>query len=82
MQGDGLKLYGSYCSHHANAAELATKLEKTNNARLRAFFARANAQANRLSLRDFLIKPVQRICKYPLLLRVRLSLLRLSLSSS
>ena len=64
-------MYAKYCANHTVAAELALKLEKAHSARLRAFFARAYTQTNRLSLRDYLIKPVQRICKYPLLLRVR-----------
>jgi hypothetical protein len=64
-------MYAKYCANHTVAAELALKLEKAHSARLRAFFSRAYAQTNRLSLRDYLIKPVQRICKYPLLLRVR-----------
>jgi len=69
LLGDYLKMYAKYCANHMVAAELALKLEKANSTRLRAFFARASAQTNRLSLRDYLIKPVQRICKYPLLLR-------------
>ncbi|ELR12501.1 RhoGEF domain containing protein, partial [Acanthamoeba castellanii str. Neff] len=68
-RGDYLKMYAKYCANHTVAAELALKLEKAHSARLRAFFSRAYAQTNRLSLRDYLIKPVQRICKYPLLLR-------------
>jgi hypothetical protein len=28
-------------------------------------------ELNGLTLRDYLIKPVQRLCKYPLLMRVR-----------
>lgn len=30
-----------------------------------------NPELNGLTLRDYLIKPVQRLCKYPLLMRVR-----------
>lgn len=69
LLGDYLKMYAKYCANHTVAAELALKLEKAHSTRLRAFFARAYTQTNRLSLRDYLIKPVQRICKYPLLLR-------------
>jgi hypothetical protein len=68
LLGDYLKMYATYCGNHASAVELVGKCEKAN-ARFRSFLARPNAQTNRLSLRDYLIKPVQRICKYPLLLR-------------
>jgi hypothetical protein len=30
-----------------------------------------NPELNGLTLRDYLIKPVQRLCKYPLLMRVQ-----------
>jgi hypothetical protein len=66
-------MYATYCTNQEAAGEVVTRAEKTNP-RFRAFLQKALAdpQTNRLLLRDYLIKPMQRICKYPLFLRVRL----------
>jgi hypothetical protein len=46
-----------------------------NSREFRTFMllAQCHPDANHQSLDSFLIKPVQRLCKYPLLLRVRVS---------
>lgn len=70
-------IFAEYCdceafSRYAKNQELASKtivrLEETNPA-FRAFLelARANPVCKKLPLSGFLIKPIQRICKYPLL---------------
>jgi hypothetical protein len=70
LLGDYLKMYATYCTNQETAGEVVTRAEKTNP-RFRAFLQKALAdpQTNRLLLRDYLIKPMQRICKYPLFLR-------------
>lgn len=65
-----LLLYTDYCSNQKNADELYTKLKSSND----QFIAllnenQAKPESRRLDLNAFLIKPVQRACKYPLLLR-------------
>jgi hypothetical protein len=65
-----LKVYSVYCSNQDTALKLVEDAEK----RVPAFkkWITANQQkflSRGLDLRDFLIKPTQRICKYPLFLR-------------
>jgi len=65
-----LLIYTDYCSNQKNADDLYTKL-KSSNDKFNALCAEnvANPECRRLDLNAFLIKPVQRACKYPLLLR-------------
>lgn len=64
-----LMLYGVYCSNQPTTAVLLANLEK-NNPRFREFLKECSVkpECNHLLLNDFLIQPMQRICKYPLLL--------------
>eukprot|EP01102_Stenamoeba_stenopodia_P010138 TRINITY_DN3022_c0_g1_i3.p1 TRINITY_DN3022_c0_g1~~TRINITY_DN3022_c0_g1_i3.p1 ORF type:complete len:574 (+),score=165.63 TRINITY_DN3022_c0_g1_i3:1076-2797(+) len=67
---DYLKMYSSYCaSHHASLEHLDTVTKKSP--KLAAFLQDrlSNPDCRGLPLSSYLIKPVQRICKYPLLLR-------------
>eukprot|EP01130_Rhizamoeba_saxonica_P012185 TRINITY_DN5119_c0_g2_i2.p1 TRINITY_DN5119_c0_g2~~TRINITY_DN5119_c0_g2_i2.p1 ORF type:complete len:418 (+),score=97.19 TRINITY_DN5119_c0_g2_i2:148-1401(+) len=62
-----LKCYSEYCDRHTSAINLCLEITK-NNREFRKFIEERNKE-NGLQLKDFLIKPIQRICKYPLLLR-------------
>jgi hypothetical protein len=68
-----LKLYSTYCENQPYA--LSALAELRNDSQFEAFLAeRADAcvveEVRNLDIGAFLIKPVQRICKYPLFLRV------------
>jgi len=69
-----LLLYSDYCNNQEQADELYTKLKgnsDTFNNLMKENMAKPESQ--RLDLNSFLLKPVQRVCKYPLLLRELLS---------
>jgi protein subunit release factor A len=70
LLGDYLKMYSTYCSNQSVSREMLDKCRKESKL-FKAFLQRASQdpRTNHLMLRDYLIKPVQRICKYPLLLR-------------
>lgn len=66
---DYLKMYLLYCSNYATAL---TRLEELKNIKNFSKFLMTqfqNPESRCLKLDSFLIKPVQRICKYPLLLK-------------
>eukprot|EP01127_Copromyxa_protea_P013053 TRINITY_DN3467_c0_g1_i1.p1 TRINITY_DN3467_c0_g1~~TRINITY_DN3467_c0_g1_i1.p1 ORF type:complete len:502 (-),score=72.44 TRINITY_DN3467_c0_g1_i1:96-1502(-) len=63
-----LKLYAFYCENHDSALEVVAKLKKKKK-EFAAFDEELSKEYNGLYIKDFLIKPVQRICKYPLLFR-------------
>ncbi|TPX70842.1 hypothetical protein SpCBS45565_g01416 [Spizellomyces sp. 'palustris'] len=60
-------VYSQYCTHHDGAIKILTEYEKRPEmvTFLRDF--RGLAQT-KLDVKDYLIKPVQRLCRYPLLL--------------
>eukprot|EP01090_Pellita_catalonica_P021835 TRINITY_DN827_c0_g1_i3.p2 TRINITY_DN827_c0_g1~~TRINITY_DN827_c0_g1_i3.p2 ORF type:complete len:424 (-),score=94.27 TRINITY_DN827_c0_g1_i3:2221-3492(-) len=70
QMADFLKMYSVYCSNQ-NAAMTAVVDETQNNRDFAVFLAytQAKPESRSLDLNSFLIKPVQRVCKYPLLLR-------------
>jgi hypothetical protein len=67
-------MYSEYCSNQVSATRLLDKLLEENQ----AFFnfhdvaQFDNPLCRKLDLASFLIIPMQRVCKYPLLLKVRL----------
>lgn len=65
---DRLKVYDQYCNNHPSAVEALTKC-KAENPRFSSLLDSRTKDNFPIDLRDFLIKPVQRICKYPLLIR-------------
>jgi hypothetical protein len=68
---DFFKIYTMYCGNHGKAVTSLQKSMKTDNT-LKAFFKEVYTRPdfNGLNLESYLLKPVQRICKYPLLIRV------------
>lgn len=64
-----LKVYDQYCNNHPTAVEALMKA-RSDHPRFAAFLDSQLTKDNfPIDLRDYLIKPVQRICKYPLLVR-------------
>eukprot|EP01087_Luapelamoeba_hula_P008547 TRINITY_DN2141_c0_g1_i1.p1 TRINITY_DN2141_c0_g1~~TRINITY_DN2141_c0_g1_i1.p1 ORF type:complete len:683 (-),score=166.10 TRINITY_DN2141_c0_g1_i1:44-2092(-) len=65
-----LKLYSQYCGNQRIAREAIADALKNNN-KFKAFTEKhmQAVEYGGLSIKDYLIKPVQRLCKYPLLLR-------------
>lgn len=65
-----LKCYNSFCSSQSTRSRLVKEVTEKNDG-LRLFFesVRALPDSRKLDLESFLMKPIQRICKYPLLLR-------------
>eukprot|EP00005_Dracoamoeba_jomungandri_P012987 CAMPEP_0174275514 /NCGR_PEP_ID=MMETSP0439-20130205/59805_1 /TAXON_ID=0 /ORGANISM="Stereomyxa ramosa, Strain Chinc5" /LENGTH=908 /DNA_ID=CAMNT_0015367625 /DNA_START=2226 /DNA_END=4952 /DNA_ORIENTATION=- len=68
--GESFKIYSTYCLNHPLAIKTLANL-KENNKTFKKFLdvSQTDTKLNGLLLTDYLIKPVQRICKYPLLLR-------------
>jgi len=68
---DLFKIYGVYCANNEEALELCEKLTDNKKSKFYALHERVRSlpQARGLSLVDYLIMPVQRLCKYPLLFR-------------
>lgn len=65
-----LRMYSIYCHHYASGLERLSSLRQSNK-ELDAFLLRRESRKKNLqfSIQSLLIKPVQRICKYPLLFR-------------
>jgi len=66
-KADFLKVYKVYCAGYDAAVESFKKL-KGKNKEFSRFLSDQLIRTDGLSLDAFLIKPVQRVCKYPLLL--------------
>lgn len=67
---DYLKSYSAYCCNQNRALDTLTRLkEKNREFASFADYCLARPEARGLPLAAFLVKPMQRICKYPLLLR-------------
>jgi len=67
---DFLKIYTLYCNNHNNSLERHTACRKKYSS-YDKFISEAeeNEKCQGLQLKDYLIKPIQRLCKYPLLFR-------------
>ena len=70
-----MKIYSEYCSNQATALETIKKLSKENDT-FNTFLKKAfrDTRCRKLDLNSFLVLPLQRVCKYPLLLRVSIEL--------
>ncbi|KAJ3430970.1 faciogenital dysplasia protein [Anaeramoeba flamelloides] len=69
--GDNLKLYSDYCSHHELSMKTINKyiLQGKEFATFIQQKKLEEPDCKNLGLLDYLIMPIQRICKYPLLFR-------------
>ncbi|KAJ3201078.1 Rho guanine nucleotide exchange factor 4 [Entophlyctis luteolus] len=69
FQNDWVKIYIKYCSNYTAATKCIQKLCADPEFKQLLQDLTAKPEIRGLSLESFLIKPVQRICKYPLFLR-------------
>lgn len=60
------KMYSMYCHKYTSAAERLQEIRDSNR-EIDDFLAQKEQKSQKTSLRSLLIKPIQRICKYPLL---------------
>ncbi|KAJ3173283.1 cytochrome c oxidase subunit 1 [Geranomyces variabilis] len=66
---ESLKVYTTYCGNYPEAMKLVHKLQAGAETKDELQKMMNSTEGRGLSLESFLIKPVQRICKYPLLIR-------------
>ncbi|KAJ3162810.1 cytochrome c oxidase subunit 1 [Geranomyces michiganensis] len=66
---ESLKVYTTYCGNYPEAMKLVHKLQAGAETKDALQNMMNSTEGRGLSLESFLIKPVQRICKYPLLIR-------------
>lgn len=64
---DRFQVYSQYCTHHDQALKILGEYEKRPEMVTFLKDFRGLAQT-KLDVKDYLIKPVQRLCRYPLLL--------------
>ncbi|KAJ8265642.1 hypothetical protein COCON_G00147410 [Conger conger] len=64
-------VYGEYCSNHEKALRLLMELNKNPNVRtfLLHCMVLGGKKTSEVPLEGYLLSPIQRICKYPLLLK-------------
>jgi hypothetical protein len=66
--GSFVQVYKSYCGNRENSRTIISRL-LLGNPSFQSFLQTCRSRGGGEDLRSFLIKPVQRICKYPLLLQ-------------
>ncbi|XP_034029203.1 phosphatidylinositol 3,4,5-trisphosphate-dependent Rac exchanger 1 protein isoform X3 [Thalassophryne amazonica] len=68
---DRFSVYGEYCSNHEKALRLLMELNKIPNVRtfLLHCMLLGGKKSTDIPLEGYLLTPIQRICKYPLLLK-------------
>lgn len=69
LMSNFLKMYNVYCSQYYSAIAFLETLEKNVSFKHFLDICHTDDRCRGLSLQSYLIKPVQRICKYPLLLK-------------
>ena len=65
-----MKMYSIFCTNQDTSSAVIEKEMKKTTFRNFVQEAYKSPALHKLQLRDFMIKPIQRVCKYPLLLRV------------
>ena len=66
---DYLKIYSIYCSNYPTALSLIVSKKETEPLKSVLATFQSLEQSGGLPIETFLMKPIQRICKYPLLLK-------------
>jgi len=67
---DFLKMYSNYCSNQQKSLGTIKRMKETNEPfQILIATQSTKPESKNQNLESFLIKPIQRICKYPLLLR-------------
>lgn len=67
MEMQGFEVYSQYCTQHDSALKILSSLEKREE--MRVLMKEFRRGVDNYDIRDFLIKPVQRICRYPLMIK-------------
>ena len=64
-----MKMYSLYCSNHENAIEILSRLRDDPEFMHALSICQSDSRARGQKLDSYIIKPVQRVCKYPLFFR-------------
>ena len=64
-----MKMYSLYCSNHENAIEILCRLRDDPEFMHALSICQSDSRARGQKLDSYIIKPVQRVCKYPLFFR-------------
>ena len=76
LLADYFKMYKVYCSNQSTSlTTVDTQTKKNPQFKKNLDICHSDPRCKGLFLQSFLIKPIQRVCKYPLLLRVIISYL-------
>ncbi|KAH6592593.1 hypothetical protein BASA50_007969 [Batrachochytrium salamandrivorans] len=68
-QADKLKIYCVFCTNHSVASEYLINQKNQGDLKIFLQYCSLRPECRGMDLSSFLLKPIQRICKYPLLLR-------------
>ncbi|KAJ1341716.1 hypothetical protein BSLG_003737 [Batrachochytrium salamandrivorans] len=66
---DKLKIYCVFCTNHSVASEYLINQKNQGDLKIFLQYCSLRPECRGMDLSSFLLKPIQRICKYPLLLR-------------
>lgn len=69
LYADKFKLYSSFCASHSKAQKILHPTDASHSPQLAEFLQQRSRGQHAFSLESYLIKPIQRILKYPLLLQ-------------
>lgn len=72
-QADWFRAYVIYCANQSAAMTRLRLLQNNHNVRELLNICHKDSKLRGANIKSYLIKPLQRVCKYPLLLQVRFS---------